>query len=133
MNARARLPQDSAPNPHEDAIPPPLREVPRLPVAPRPVDAGTLEQWVRAHGGRLLEVARRLLRSEHDAREAVRETLRIAAEDVASLHHRGPAYTWLHRILIVVAVTELANRRSGIEPPIEPLPAHYSRTLCARE
>jgi RNA polymerase sigma-70 factor (ECF subfamily) len=67
------------------------------------------------HGhARLVAVARRLLRDEDEAREAVQDACVLALRGSAGFAHRARASTWLHRIVVNVALLRLrARRRRG--------------------
>ncbi len=93
----------------------------------RPVDAGeaslvnrlrdgdhaAFETVVRRHGGRLLAVARRLVRNEEDARDVVQDAFLHAARALAEFRADAKLSTWLHRIVVNTALMRLraASRR----------------------
>lgn len=79
------------------------------------------EQLVRDHAGRLLAVARRLLRDEEDARDAVQEAFAAAFRGLARFEGASRLSTWLHRIVVNSALMRLRTRRRRPEEPIEPL------------
>ncbi len=79
------------------------------------------EILVRAHGGRLLAVARRLLRSDDDAQDAVQEAFLAAFRSLASFEGHAHLSTWLHRILVNAALMKLRSRQHKPEAPIEEL------------
>jgi RNA polymerase sigma-70 factor (ECF subfamily) len=55
---------------------------------------------VRNYGGRMLAVARRLLRSEEDAADAVQEAFLSALVSLNQFQGGSHVYTWLHRIVV---------------------------------
>src|SRR5262249_14155669 len=59
---------------------------------------------------RLVEVARRLLRDEDEAREAVQDAYVLALRGSAGFAQRARASTWLHRIVVNVALLRLRAR-----------------------
>ena len=63
-------------------------------------DEQACEELVRAHTSRLLAVARRYLRSEEDARDAVQEGFVAAFRSIARFQGGSSLSTWLHRIVI---------------------------------
>lgn len=83
-------------------------------------DAG-YEQLVRQHGGAMLAVARRYLRSEDDARDAVQEALLSAFRGIAGFDAGAKLSTWLHRIVVNCALMRLRTRRRRPEESIEDL------------
>jgi len=79
-------------------------------------DADAYEQVVRAHGGRLLAVARRFLRHEEEARDAVQEAFLSAFQSIGRFHGESTLSTWLHRITINACLMRL--RRAGRRPEV---------------
>lgn len=79
------------------------------------------QQLVRRYGGRLLAVARRLLRSEEEARDALQEAFVQAFRGLARFEGQSRLSTWLHRIVVNAALMRLRSRRSRPEEPLEPL------------
>jgi RNA polymerase sigma-70 factor (ECF subfamily) len=79
------------------------------------------EDLLREHGGRLLAVTRRLLRSESDAQDAVQDAFLSAFRGIASFSGGAKLSTWLHRIAVNAALMMLRSRRSTPERPIEDL------------
>jgi RNA polymerase sigma-70 factor (ECF subfamily) len=78
-------------------------------------------EFVRAHTGRLLSVARRILRDEEDARDAVQEAFLSAFRALPQFDGRSRLSTWLHRILVNAALMKLRTRARRPEVPIEEL------------
>lgn len=90
-------------------------------------DEGAFEVLVRTFGGRLLAVARRIVRNEEDARDAVQEAYLSAVRAVADFEGTSQLSTWLHRIVVNAALMKLRSRRRKPEESIEPLlPAFQS-------
>jgi RNA polymerase sigma-70 factor (ECF subfamily) len=79
------------------------------------------ERLVREHGGRLLAVARRFLRHEEDARDAVQEGFLSAYRSIDKFERGSRLSTWLHRIVINACLMRLRTRRRKPEEPIEDL------------
>jgi RNA polymerase sigma-70 factor (ECF subfamily) len=79
------------------------------------------EHLVRAYGGRLLAVTRRLLGHEEDARDAVQETFLRAFRSLGSFEGGSLLSTWLHRIAVNTALMKLRSRRRKPEEPIDAL------------
>jgi RNA polymerase sigma-70 factor (ECF subfamily) len=70
---------------------------------------------VRENGGRLLSIARRYLRDEEDARDAVQEAFLSAHRSIASFRGQSNISTWLHRIVVNAALMKLRRRRSAVD------------------
>lgn len=84
-------------------------------------DEGAFERLVREHGGRLLVVARRFLRDEEEARDAVQECFLSVYRSIDRFDEGSRLSTWLHRIVINAALMRLRTRRRKPEEPIEDL------------
>ena len=84
-------------------------------------DPAAFESLVRAHGGRLLSVARRFLGSNEDAEDAVQETFIKAFKAVSSFEERSQLHTWLHRIVVNTSLMKLRERRRKPQESIEDL------------
>ena len=106
------IPRNAADAPREDAA---LLE--RL----RAGDEAAYEEMVRTHGGRLLAVARRFLRSEEDARDAVQDAFLSAFRSIGRFEGQARLSTWLHRIVVNAALMKLRSRRRKPEQSIEEL------------
>jgi RNA polymerase sigma-70 factor (ECF subfamily) len=80
------------------------------------------EELVRGHGGRMLRVAKRFLRNEEDARDAVQDAFLAVIRSVAGFEAGSKLATWLHRITVNAALMKLrAQGRRPEEESIEPL------------
>ena len=77
------------------------------------------ETLVRDYGGRLLAVARRFLRNEEDARDALQDAFLSAFRSIHRFEENSRLSTWLHRILINSCLMKLRTRRRKAEEPIE--------------
>jgi RNA polymerase sigma-70 factor (ECF subfamily) len=77
-------------------------------------DDGAYEELVRRYGGQLLAVARRLLRREEDAQDAVQEAFLSAFKSLPRFRGTSSLSTWLHRIVFNAALMKL---RSGSRHP----------------
>lgn len=65
---------------------------------------GAFEELVRHHGGRMLAVARRLLRNEEHARDAVQEAMLQAFRGMSAFQGGARLGSWLHRIVVNAAL-----------------------------
>lgn len=79
------------------------------------------EEMVRAHGGRLLAVARRMLRSEDDAQDTLQDAFLSAFRSIDRFEGQARLSTWLHRIVVNAALMRLRTRRRKPEKSIEEL------------
>ncbi len=84
-------------------------------------DAAAYEELVRRYGPALLGVARRLVRHEQDAQDAVQEGLLSAFRALSTFRGESRLSTWLHRIVVNAALMQMRRRRRHPEEPIEPL------------
>src|SRR5262249_45318573 len=62
-------------------------------------DQGAGDALVRLYGGRMLAVARRLLRTEEDSADAVQDAFRAALCSLDGFEGNAALGTWLHRIV----------------------------------
>jgi RNA polymerase sigma-70 factor (ECF subfamily) len=86
------------------------------------------EFLVRTQTGRLLAVARRYLRQEEDARDAVQEAFVAAFRSIARFQGGSSVSTWLHRIVINACLMRLRSARRHPETPIEELLPVFDET-----
>ena len=92
---------------------------PVLVAALRAGDLSAFEQVVREHARRLLAVARRLLRNDDDAREALQDAFVSAFRACRRFEGSSRISTWLHRIVVNSCLMRLRTRRQHIEVPID--------------
>ena len=79
------------------------------------------ERLLREHGGRMLAVARRLVRNEEDARDAVQEAFVSAFRSLDRFEGTSRISTWLHRIVVNACLMKLRGRQRRPEEAIEDL------------
>jgi RNA polymerase sigma-70 factor (ECF subfamily) len=79
------------------------------------------ERLVHEHAGRLLAVARRIVSSDEEARDAVQEALLSAFRGIDRFQGASRLGTWLHRITVNAALMRLRSRRRRPEQPIDDL------------
>jgi RNA polymerase sigma-70 factor (ECF subfamily) len=91
-------------------------------------DADAFAALVRDHGGRMLSVARRLLRQEDDAQDVVQEALLAAFRALPRFEGQSKLSTWLHRIVVNAALMKLRSQRRRGEAPIDDLLPHFDET-----
>ena len=75
--------------------------------------------------GRLLLVARGILRNEEDAQDAVQEAFLSAFKDIGRFEERSKLGTWLHHIVVNAALLRLRYRERHPEQSIENLLPHF--------
>lgn len=76
-------------------------------------------ELVRAHSGRMLAVAKRILGSEADAEDVVQEAFVSAFRHLAAFDGRSALGTWLHRIAVNAALMKRRRGRSRPETSIQ--------------
>jgi RNA polymerase sigma-70 factor (ECF subfamily) len=100
-------------------------------------DEAAFELLVRMYGGRMLAVARGLLRNEEDARDVVQGAYISAFRGLPAFKGTSQLSTWLHRIVVNGALMKLRTRRRKPEESIEELlPAfledgHHVDSFCS--
>jgi RNA polymerase sigma-70 factor, ECF subfamily len=85
----------------------------------RAQEEAACEELVRVHSGRLLSVARRMLRNEEDARDAVQEGFLSAFRAIQRFNGDCRLSTWLHRIVVNAALMKIRTRSRRPEESIE--------------
>ncbi len=91
-------------------------------------DERACEAFVRRHTGRMLAVARRFLRCEQDAADAVQDAFMMAFRSVDRFAGESRLSTWLHRIVINACLMKLRAERSRPATSIEPLLPTFDET-----
>lgn len=89
-------------------------------------DQDALARCVRTHISRLLQVARRILSNEEDARDAVQDAFLSAFKQLGRFEGRSRLETWLHRIVVNAALARLRIRFRHPERSIEDLLPHFT-------
>lgn len=82
-------------------------------------DEKAFEELVRTRGGALLAVARRFLRNEEDARDAVQEAFVQAFRGIKSFEEQARLSTWLRRIVVNASLMRLRTRRRKPEEALD--------------
>jgi RNA polymerase sigma-70 factor, ECF subfamily len=83
------------------------------------------EALVRSNSTRLLTVARRILGTEEDARDALQEAFISAFKALPRFEGQARLSTWLHRIVVNTALMKLRSRKRRPEEPIDALLPGY--------
>lgn len=84
-------------------------------------DERAYERLVVEYGGRMLAVARRILRSDEDARDALQEAYLLAFKALPRFEGQSRVSTWLHRIVVNACLMRIRSRKAKPEESIEPL------------
>ncbi len=84
-------------------------------------DERAFEVLVRKHGGRMMAIARRLLRDEQEAKDAVQEALLAAHRHIATFSRGAPLGAWLRRIVINQALLRIRARERKREVSLDDL------------
>jgi RNA polymerase sigma-70 factor, ECF subfamily len=79
-------------------------------------DAAAFEELVRAHGGHMMAVARRFMRTEPDAADAVQDALLCVLRKAGQFEGGSRLSTWLHRVTVNACLMRLrsAGRRHEV-------------------
>jgi RNA polymerase sigma-70 factor (ECF subfamily) len=88
-------------------------------------DGDAFAACVRTYCGQMLLVARRILRNEEDANDAVQDTFLSAFKGISQFKGQAQLGTWLHRIVINAALGRLRNLQRHPERSIEDLLPHF--------
>jgi RNA polymerase sigma-70 factor (ECF subfamily) len=88
-------------------------------------DGDAFEACVRTYCNQLLVVARRILRNEEDANDAVQDAFLSAFKVISRFEGRSRLGTWLHRIAVNAALYRLRSRQRHPERSIEELLPHF--------
>jgi RNA polymerase sigma-70 factor, ECF subfamily len=89
-------------------------------------DDAAYAEWVRANSGRMLAVARRMLRNEDEAEDAVQEAFTQAYRALPRFEGHALLSTWLHRIVVNACLIRLRRRRRHGELSLEDLLPRFS-------
>jgi RNA polymerase sigma-70 factor (ECF subfamily) len=89
-----------------------------------PQNHDALESCAREYGSRFLSTARRLLRDETVAQDAVQDAMLSAARNLDRFRGDSQLPTWLERIVINSALTRRRVMRRRSEQPLEGLLEH---------
>ncbi|MFC5061581.1 RNA polymerase sigma factor [Actinomycetospora atypica] len=84
-------------------------------------DRRAFEVLFERHRSRLVGVCRRITCDEHDAQDALQETLILAWRSLKSFDGRSGIGTWLYRVAVNASIDEV-RRRNRRATPTEELP-----------
>ncbi len=91
-------------------------------------DGEAFDEMTRRYAGRMLAVARRMLRSDEDARDAVQEAFVSAFKSRDRFEGHAKVSTWLHRIVVNAALMRLRTRKRKPEQSIDDLLPNFDET-----
>lgn len=89
-------------------------------------DGDAFETLVRLYMARLLRVARRFLKNEEDARDAVQDAFISAFRSIQKFEAGAKLSTWLHRIVVNSSLMRLRSKRRHPEEDIEELMPRFA-------
>ena len=98
---------------------------PRCSPGSAPAPTPPTRRWSAPTPPRLLTVARRILGSEEDARDALQEAFISAFKALPRFEGQARLSTWLHRIVVNTALMKLRSRKRRPEEPIDTLLPGY--------
>ena len=81
---------------------------------------------VRQHGRQMLATAKRILGCDEDAQDCLQEMFLSAFRSIGAFEGKSRLSTWLHRIIVNVALMKLRSRRARPEHSIEDLLPQFS-------
>ncbi len=81
-------------------------------------DPGAVEDVLRAHGGQLLAVARRILKDEHLAQDTLQDAFIMAMKGFDKFDGRSRLSTWLYRIVVNAALMKMRRKSFKSERPV---------------
>jgi RNA polymerase sigma-70 factor (ECF subfamily) len=91
-------------------------------------DARAFEEVVRKNSGRMLATARRILRSDEEAHDALQDAFLAAFRALPEFDGASQLSTWLHRIVVNAALMRLRSRRRHPETSIDELLPRFDET-----
>jgi RNA polymerase sigma-70 factor (ECF subfamily) len=103
----------------------PQQDESELIAALRAGDDAAYLRLVTEQGGRMLAVARRYLKNEEDARDAVQEAFISAFRSIGNFEGDSRISTWLHRITVNCALMKIRSKKRKPEESIDDLLPKY--------
>ena len=88
-------------------------------------DGDAFEGCVRTYCGQMLLVARRILRNDEDANDALQDAFLSAFKGISQFKGQARLGTWLHRIVVNAALGRLRSLQRHPERSIEDLLPHF--------
>lgn len=91
-------------------------------------DQAAFAQVVRCYSGRMLAVARRLLRNEADAADALQDGFLSAFKSLPNFEGNSSLGTWLHRIVVNACLMKLRSQSRRRDCSLEDLLPRFDQT-----
>lgn len=91
-------------------------------------DESAFAELVRANGGRMLAVARRILKCDDEAHDATQEAFLQAFRAIDRFQGEALLSTWLHRITVNACLMRLRHRKRHPEQAIDELLPTFDET-----
>jgi RNA polymerase sigma-70 factor (ECF subfamily) len=88
-------------------------------------DEQAFGDFVRGNAGRMLAVARRILKNDDEAQDATQEAFLQAFRAIGRFQGESRLSTWLHRITVNACLMRLRKRKRRPEESIEELLPHF--------
>jgi RNA polymerase sigma-70 factor (ECF subfamily) len=99
-----------------------------LPARLRAGEPEAFETLVRTRAGRMLTTARRFLRSEQDAADAVQEAFILAFQGIGKFEGQSKLGTWLHRIVVNACLMKIRSESRRPAVSLESLLPAFDRS-----
>lgn len=90
-------------------------------------ERAAFERLVRGHGGRLLAVARRMVRDEAMAQDCLQDAFLSVHRAIGRFEPGGSLAGWLHRITVNACLMRLRSAKRLAETPIDDLLPTFDR------
>lgn len=91
-------------------------------------DQAAFAQFVRCYSGRMLAVARRLLRNDADAADALQDGFLSAFKSLPNFEGNSSLGTWLHRIVVNACLMKLRSQSRRRDCSLEDLLPRFDQT-----
>jgi RNA polymerase sigma-70 factor (ECF subfamily) len=95
-------------------------------------DAQAFDDLVQFHRPRMLSVALRILKSDHDAADAVQDAFISAFQSIAKFDGESQLATWLHSIVVNACLMQLRRRRRRPASSLNAIEADAARLRAPR-
>lgn len=105
--------------------PPPSAEERHLILGLREGNPASYAKLLSTYGGRMLAVARRIVQSDDDAQDCVQEAFLQAFRKISTFEERASLGSWLHRIVVNMALMKIRQHNRRRETPLEDHQAEF--------
>ena len=93
-------------------------------------EEGSFAELIRVEGPRLLNLARRLMRTEEDARDCFQEALLTVSRKIDKFRGESSLRTWMHRITVNACLMKLRKPSAQAEGFIDDLMPNFDDRDC---